>query len=94
VYCAGEKGNISEAIASINQRTLSRVTQNVVKGVNACFRRMVGTYSIFYELYFRFYCIVVLRSEHPIVYVFSQKHLPSYLGIVFFVHSDYFLFLV
>jgi len=28
VYCAGEKGNISEAIASINQRTLRRVAQN------------------------------------------------------------------
>jgi hypothetical protein len=31
VYCAGEKGNISEAIASINQRTLLQVAQNMVK---------------------------------------------------------------
>jgi hypothetical protein len=34
VYRAGEKGNISEAIASINQRTLRQVAQNVMKRVN------------------------------------------------------------
>jgi hypothetical protein len=36
VYCAEEKGNISEATASINQKTLHRVAQNMVKRVNAC----------------------------------------------------------
>jgi hypothetical protein len=35
VYSAGEKGKISEAIASINQRTLHRVAQNMVKQVIA-----------------------------------------------------------
>jgi hypothetical protein len=36
VYCAGEKGNVSEAVASINQRTVRRMAQNMVKQVNAC----------------------------------------------------------
>jgi hypothetical protein len=36
VYCVGEKGNISETIASINQRTLRQVAKNLVKRVNAC----------------------------------------------------------
>jgi hypothetical protein len=36
VYCAGEKGNISDAIAGINQSTLRRVVQNMVKRLNAC----------------------------------------------------------
>jgi hypothetical protein len=31
-----KKGNISEAIANINHRTLHRVAQNMVKRVNAC----------------------------------------------------------
>jgi hypothetical protein len=34
VYCAGEKGNILEAITSISQRILCPVTQNMVKRVN------------------------------------------------------------
>jgi hypothetical protein len=45
-----KRDNISEAIASINQRTLRRVAQNMVKRVNACIQE-------------RFYVIVVLRSE-------------------------------
>jgi hypothetical protein len=36
VYCAGEKGTMSEAIASIHQRTSHQVAQNMVKLVNAC----------------------------------------------------------
>jgi hypothetical protein len=63
VYCAGEKRSISEAIACINQRTLRRVAQNMVKRVNACIQENGGHFQHFYELYFRFYCIVVLRSE-------------------------------
>jgi hypothetical protein len=55
VYFAGEKGNISEVIASINQRTLHRVAQNKAKRVNA-------------ELYFRFYYTVVLRSETSVAF--------------------------
>jgi exopolysaccharide biosynthesis protein len=47
VYCAGEKGNISEAIASINQRTLRRVAQNMVKRVNACIRENGGHFQQF-----------------------------------------------
>jgi hypothetical protein len=43
VYCAGEKGNISEVIASINQRTLLQVEQNMVKRLNACIH-MSGRY--------------------------------------------------
>jgi hypothetical protein len=35
VFCAGEKGKMSEAIASVNQRTLRRVAQNMVQRVNA-----------------------------------------------------------
>jgi hypothetical protein len=36
LYCAGEKGDISEATASINQRILHRVAHSMVKRVNAC----------------------------------------------------------
>jgi hypothetical protein len=36
VCCTGEKDNISEAIVSINQRTLRQVAQNMVKRENAC----------------------------------------------------------
>jgi hypothetical protein len=35
VYCAGEKGNISEDIASTNQTNLFQVAQNMVKQVTA-----------------------------------------------------------
>jgi hypothetical protein len=45
VYCAGEKGNISEAIASMNQRTLRRMTQNMVKRVNACIEENGGHFQ-------------------------------------------------
>jgi hypothetical protein len=47
VYCAGEKGNISEATASINQRTLRRVAQNTVKRVNACIQENGGHFQHF-----------------------------------------------
>jgi hypothetical protein len=67
-YCAGEKSNISEAIASRNQRTLHLVAQNVVKRVKACIQEKVGTSSTFYELYFRFHCVVVLRSETSVAF--------------------------
>jgi hypothetical protein len=60
VYCAGEKGNISKAIASINQGTLRRVARNMVKGVNACIQENGGHFQHLYELYFMFYCVVVL----------------------------------
>jgi hypothetical protein len=45
VYCAGEKGNISEDIESINQRTLLRVAQKMVKRVNACIRENGGHFQ-------------------------------------------------
>jgi hypothetical protein len=45
VCCAGEKGNISEAIASINQRTLRGVAQNMVKRVNACIQENGGHFQ-------------------------------------------------
>jgi hypothetical protein len=45
-YCAGEKGNISEPIASISQRTLRRVAQNMVKRVNACIQEKGGHYEV------------------------------------------------
>jgi hypothetical protein len=45
VYCAGEKGNISEATASLNQRTLRRVTQNMVKRVNAWIQKNGGHFQ-------------------------------------------------
>jgi hypothetical protein len=45
VYCAGEKGNISEATASINQRTLRRVVQNMVKRVNVCIQENGGHFQ-------------------------------------------------
>jgi hypothetical protein len=45
VYCAEEKGNISEAIASINQRTLRRVAQNMVKRLNTCIRENGGNFQ-------------------------------------------------
>jgi hypothetical protein len=61
VYCPLEESYISKAIASINQRTLSRVAENMV-------RRIVGTSSTFFELYFRFYFIVVLRSEISVAF--------------------------
>jgi hypothetical protein len=44
VYCVGV-GNISEAIASINQITLRRVAQNMVKQVNACIQENGGHYQ-------------------------------------------------
>jgi hypothetical protein len=68
LYCDGEKGKTSEAIASINQRTLSRVTRNMVKRVNACIQKNGGHFQHFYELYFRFCCIVVLRSETSVAF--------------------------
>jgi hypothetical protein len=40
------------------------------------FRRMVGSSSTFYELYFRFYFIVVLRSETSVA--FKNEHLIPY----------------
>jgi hypothetical protein len=45
VYYAGEKSNISQAIASINQRSLSRVVQNMVKRVNACIQENGGHFQ-------------------------------------------------
>jgi hypothetical protein len=42
MYCAGEKGKISEAIGSINQRPLRRVAQNTVKLVNTCIQENGG----------------------------------------------------
>jgi hypothetical protein len=42
MYCAGEKGNTAEVIASINQRTLRQVAQNMVKRVNACIQGYGG----------------------------------------------------
>jgi hypothetical protein len=45
MYCAGEKGNTAEAIASINQRTLRRVAQNMVKRVNACIQGNGGHFQ-------------------------------------------------
>jgi hypothetical protein len=63
VYCAGEKGKISEDIASINQRTLHRVAQNMVKRVNACIQENGGHLKHLLRTDLRFYFIVVLRSE-------------------------------
>jgi hypothetical protein len=59
VYCAGEK-YISEAIASINQRTLRRVAQNVVKRVNACTQENGGHFqhSLWTVLQVLFYCSI------------------------------------
>jgi hypothetical protein len=45
VYCAGEKSNISEATESINQRTLRRVAENMVKRVNACIQENDGQFQ-------------------------------------------------
>jgi hypothetical protein len=45
VYCAGEKGNISEAIASINHRTLRQVAQNMAKRVNALIQENGGHFQ-------------------------------------------------
>jgi hypothetical protein len=45
VYCAGEKGNFSEAIAGINQRTLRRVAQNMLKRVNAYIQENGGHFQ-------------------------------------------------
>jgi hypothetical protein len=71
LYCAGEKGNISEATASIlvTQRTLRRVAQNMVKRVNACIQENGGYFQPFYELYFRSYYIVALRSETSVAFL-------------------------
>jgi hypothetical protein len=45
VYCTGENGSISEAIASLNQRTLLRVAQNMVKRVNAYIQENGGHFQ-------------------------------------------------
>jgi hypothetical protein len=42
VYCAGGKGNNSEAIAGTNQRTIRRVAQNMVKRMNAYIQQNGG----------------------------------------------------
>jgi hypothetical protein len=47
VYWAGEKGNISGDIASVNQRTLGRVAQNMVKQVNVCIQENGGHFQHF-----------------------------------------------
>jgi hypothetical protein len=62
------KTNIPEATASINQRTLRRVAQNMVKQGILAFRRMVSTSTSFFELYFRFYCILVLQNETSVAF--------------------------
>jgi hypothetical protein len=36
VYCAAEKGNISQVILSLNQGNFLRVAQNLMKRVNVC----------------------------------------------------------
>jgi carbon monoxide dehydrogenase subunit G len=45
VYCAGEEGDISGAVASMHQRTLHRVAQNMVKRVNACIQENGGHFQ-------------------------------------------------
>jgi hypothetical protein len=58
------KMNISEAIASINQRNLRRVAQNMVKGVNACIQENGGHFQhlllIVFQvlLYFTYFVIL------------------------------------
>jgi hypothetical protein len=71
VYCAVETGNnISEAITSINQKN-SSLSGTEYDETSECLHsgENVGTFSIFYELYFRFYYIVVLRSETSVACV-------------------------
>jgi hypothetical protein len=46
VYCAGEKGNISEAISSGNKGTLRRVAQDMTKRVNAFIRENCGQFQL------------------------------------------------
>jgi hypothetical protein len=58
-----EKCNMSEVIASINQRTLRRMAQNMVKRVDACIQENDGHFRHLLWTVFRFYFIVVLRSE-------------------------------
>jgi hypothetical protein len=48
------KANISEPVASINQRTLRRVAQNKAERVNACIQENHGHFQQFYELHFMF----------------------------------------
>jgi hypothetical protein len=45
----------------------------------------VGTSSMFYKLYFRFYCIVVLRSENLVA--FQNEH-PVYIECRYIVLDD------
>jgi hypothetical protein len=45
MYCAGEKGEILENIASINQRTLRRVAENMKKRVSACIQDNGGHFQ-------------------------------------------------
>jgi hypothetical protein len=49
-------------IARINQRTLRRVYRIWRNESMLTLKRIVGTSSTFYELHFRFYSIIVLRS--------------------------------
>jgi hypothetical protein len=71
VYCAGEKGNVSEAIANINQRTLRRVAQNTVKRVNACIQEKGGHYEV----------KLLLRFKMSILYMdaFYMEHSVRFL---------------
>jgi hypothetical protein len=71
VYCAGEKGNISEAIASINQRALLRVAQNRVTRVNACIHENGGHFQHLLLTVYQIYYVVVLRNEHPLFNVLA-----------------------
>jgi hypothetical protein len=63
VYCAGQKGITSEAIASINHRTLRRVAQNMVKQMNACIRENGGHFQHLLLNIFQLLLFVVSGSE-------------------------------
>jgi hypothetical protein len=45
VYCAGKRGNFTEAVANINQRTLRRVAQSMVNRANACIQENSGHFQ-------------------------------------------------
>jgi hypothetical protein len=45
VYFGGERGKLLKAIEIINQRTLRRVAQNMVKRENACIQENGGQFQ-------------------------------------------------
>jgi hypothetical protein len=79
VYCGGEKGNISEATASINQRTPRWMAQNMVKRLNACIQENCGHIQHLLWTVFQvsFHCSI---TKWNFSVAFENKHSTLKLG--------------